>query len=60
MADSSRGNGEQKSDGASDSEARLWERPTIAWREPYGVMSFGASCSRVPGNPPCFPGPYRK
>lgn len=34
---------------------RTYEKPQIAWREPYEPVSFGASCAKQPGNPPCNP-----
>lgn len=35
-----------------------YEAPRIVWREPYEPVAFGTSCSKVVGNPACFPGPF--
>lgn len=37
---------------------RPYERPQIAWREPYDPVSFGVSCAKQPANPGCNPGPF--
>jgi hypothetical protein len=38
---------------------RAYEAPRIVWVEPYAPVSFGLSCAKQPGNPPCNPGPVR-
>jgi len=32
---------------------RPYEPPRIVWREAYEPVSFGISCAKQPGNPPC-------
>ena len=34
-------------------ERRPYDPPRIVWREAYEPVSFGVSCAREPGNPPC-------
>ena len=36
---------------------RPYEAPRIVWTEDYEPMSFGISCAKQPGNPPCNTGP---
>jgi hypothetical protein len=35
------------------SERRPYEPPRIVWREDFEPVSFGVSCAKEPGNPPC-------
>ncbi len=37
----------------AESKRRRYEPPRICWREPYEPVSFGISCTKQPGNPPC-------
>jgi hypothetical protein len=34
-------------------ERRPYEPPRIVWREDFQPVSFGVSCAKQPGNPPC-------
>ena len=34
-------------------ERRPYEPPRIVWREAFEPVSFGVSCAKEPGNPPC-------
>ena len=34
-------------------ERRPYEPPRIVWREDFEPVSFGVSCAKEPGNPPC-------
>jgi hypothetical protein len=36
-----------------ETRRRGYEPPRIRWREPYEPISFGISCTKQPGNPPC-------
>ena len=36
------------------SERRPYEPPCIVWREAFEPVSFGVSCAKEPGNPPCI------
>ena len=38
-------------------EAKVYEVPSITWREPYQPLTFGISCAKQPGNPVCNAGP---
>jgi hypothetical protein len=46
---------EEKTEAASTEQEpkRPYAPPAIVWREPYDPISFGISCAKQPGNPPC-------
>jgi hypothetical protein len=33
---------------------RVYQPPQVVWRERYEPVSFGLSCGKQPGNPPCI------
>jgi hypothetical protein len=47
------GGAEQRGDTPGATERRGYEAPKIVWREVYEPVSFGISCAKEPGNPPC-------
>jgi len=57
MSERSRGKPEDPADSGL-ADGKLYEPPRIVWREPYEPLSFGVSCAKQPGNPPCNPGPF--